>query len=207
MNKFTKFLLKILIPLLIFSSIGVAAYVKLATNNTNEKPVTNNANEKSTASVDPNLTKYVQSTIKDFISKFKECTWNSSSKMDHIITLYDLDYNINGYIFDITTNGTESGFVEIDCSTDNNIISSFSFAGKHSLNSMLTAYKKQHVKSTYPELNKIIYLGSYNYLINNYNSKTNKYYSLSSQSEIKETYTTLKNDYIRNVKRKMNSNP
>jgi len=163
-----------------------------------------NTNAKSSLNIDPSLNEYIESIIKIFPSEFEECTWNQSSKINNVTMLYDLDNNINGYIFEITTNNIDTGFIQIDCSTGENIVSSFSFTGNHQLNSMLTEFKKQNIESKSEEVDKIYYLGNYNYLINN-PSKNNKYYNLNSQNEVTDTDETLKNKYKKHVKDKSNT--
>lgn len=88
-----------------------------------------------------NVKNTVNNIIINYSRNFKESSWNNSSKINNIIPLHDLNNKINGYIFEITTNGKETGFIQIDTSAGTNNVSRFSFNGKHELNYMLAKNK------------------------------------------------------------------
>lgn len=140
----------------------------------------------------------------------EESNWNDSSEIYNIITLYDLDDNINGYIYEIRTNGSDSGFIQVDISTGENVVSSFAYRGIHSVNKMLSKYK-EHTGNV--DINKIIYLGGYHYFIknnnNNFKKSSNKdieLYALNSSEYISSDLTTLRNKYKEDILKKKSYN-
>ncbi len=62
-----------------------------------------------------------------------EGTWNENTQINEVTLLYDLDDNVNGYIFDLTTNGKATGYTQVDYLFDELIVSSFSYHAENDL--------------------------------------------------------------------------
>lgn len=136
---------------------------------------------------------FVKEQITLLSDSLEESNWNDSSEIYNVIPLYDLDNNVNGYICEIRTNNKDTGFIQLDISTGDNIVSSFSFDGNHAINSMISQSKKV---SNY-NLNKIIHMKGYNYFVESKdaeNDSTNLF-DLRIGEKVKEPLDILRNEF------------
>lgn len=92
------------------------------------------------------------------ISDVPECTWTENTVCANTFPLYDIDLNVNGYVFEFETNGSPSGFIQIDLSTGEARLDSYCFSGVHTSNIMKQGKKNLSSNA------KTIYLGGYSYL-------------------------------------------
>lgn len=185
MKKSIKFLSFILIACFIFISIPV-----------NAKALT----------VNDETLNFAKQQITLLSDSLEESNWNESSEIYNVIPLYDLDDNINGYIYEIRTNGNEAGFIQVDVSTGEKVVSSFAFEGKHALNSMIK--QSEEISSDkLKETNKFIHLGGYSYLIESKDTKDNdgKLLDLSTDKKVIESLDVLKEGYSKQKNMKKNS--
>ena len=92
------------------------------------------------------------------ISDVPDCTWTENTVCANTFPLYDIDLNVNGYVFEFETNGSPSGFIQIDLSTGEARLDSYCFSGVHTSNIMKQGKKNLSSNA------KTIYLGGYSYL-------------------------------------------
>ncbi|GAA0108511.1 C39 family peptidase [Clostridium tertium] len=152
---------------------------------------------------------FVKEQITSLSDSLEESNWNDSSEIYNVIPLYDLDDIINGYIYEIRTNGDDAGFIQVDISTGENIVSSFAFEGTHAVNKMLEKYQEQ---TRNININKIVYLGGYSYFIKNNETSIAKsvsgslnLFDLNSSKYVSEDITNLKSNYNEKVNLKKKS--
>ena len=80
------------------------------------------------------------------ISDVPECTWTENTVCANTFPLYDIDLNVNGYVFEFETNGSPSGFIQIDLSTGEARLDSYCFSGVHTSNIMKQGQKEPFFK-------------------------------------------------------------
>lgn len=126
--------------------------------------------------------------IKQISIDIEECPWNENSVIKNKIPLYDLNGNVNSYIYEIATNEIGQGFIQVDLLTTPYVVSRFSFSGEHILNSMIKEFETSNTNIESYKLDKVIYLGGYTYLV-----KDDKisYYDLNSITKLTQTKNEL----------------
>lgn len=146
---------------------------------------------------------FVKEQITLLSDSLEESNWDSSSEIYNVITLYDLEDNINGYIYEIRTNGIDTGFIQLDISTGDNVVSSFSFDGNHAINTMISQSEK-NLNYSLEEIDKVIYIGGYNYLIEIKDTKENDriLFDLSTGEKVTESLDILRNKYSEQIEEK-----
>ncbi|MGG7059269.1 hypothetical protein ACQPUY_08220 [Clostridium nigeriense] len=151
---------------------------------------------KKTVTMNDERLDFVKEQITLLSDSLEESNWNDSSEIYNVIHLYDLDDNINGYIYEIRTNDRDTGFIQIDISTGDNVVSSFSFDGNHAINSMISQSEKIS-NHNLEKTDKIIHIGGYNYLIESKDTKQNvrNLFDLSTGGKVTESLDILKNKY------------
>lgn len=137
----------------------------------------------------------------------EESNWDDSSEIYNVITLYDLDDNVNGYIYEIRTNGSDAGFIQIDISTGEKVVSSFSLEGNHALNSMIEQSEKIE-NYNLKDISKIIHLGGYNYFVESKDAKQKdgNLLDLSTDEKITESLDKLRDEYNEQIELRKNYN-
>jgi ElaB/YqjD/DUF883 family membrane-anchored ribosome-binding protein len=138
-----------------------------------------------------NYDNFIIEFIEETKGNFDECTWNDGFNIDNIIELYGLDENINGYIYEISSNENKAGFVEINVITGQPIVAGFAFNDEHAVNKMLDSSKINQIDD------KIYDMGNYNYLVKERNTALNEsdtLYNLRTGEKV-ESLTELKKQY------------
>lgn len=88
-----------------------------------------------------------------------ECTWKQSTTCSDAFPLYDLDSNINGYVFEFQNGLTPAGFIQIDLSTGTAELDRYCFSGVHTAK-ILAENQQLSTAST-----QVLYLGGYSFLL------------------------------------------
>lgn len=120
--------------------------------------------------------------------------WSGNTKINDAITTYDIDGNINGYIFNLKTKGSESGYMQIFQLGDENYVIAYTFQGKHYFDKMMDAYKNKKNKKVTEDY-KLIYNGNSDFLIHDNTDGTSMYYNLTNQQNVKKDKKELKKQY------------
>lgn len=135
---------------------------------------------------------YIFQQISAIRSNDVTCPWNDETTISAIITLYNLDDIKNGYVFNLSTDGIETGFIQIHCIEDEYSLYCYAFSGNSEVECMADFWGYDLSKTN------IYFLGSFKYLILD---KTG-YLDLSTNSLIEldtSTLKTLENSYTAQV--------
>ena len=126
------------------------------------------------------------------IRTMPECGWTDDTEIKTVTPLYDLDDHINGYIFELSTEGKDTGFIELFKPEGEFELKSFAVEGGHSIHAM----EKQNVtaKKMAPLENKIYYLGGYDYLRAE-KDDAKKLYDLNRGAYVEQSKAELKAYY------------
>ena len=135
--------------------------------------------------------------IRSFSERDEGSQWDDSTTISSIIELYDPNNSINGYIFDLSTEGHRSGFIQVGIADGACYIVNIGFIGDNYAVEQLDQYNRDKKDGdiypvSYLYKNKVYYLGGFNYLV----EKGNDYYiDLGSGSIEKIDKITLENAY------------
>ena len=131
---------------------------------------------------------YAESFIDEQIAVGIADNWNDSTQIAETVYTYDTDGYINGYIFNLETNGEESGYIVLDA-LDYNLmnVTAFGLENKYHLTD----------EELFPELEyrAIVNNGLLDYCY----KKNNKYYDAESGTELTATKTELKEVHAENI--------
>lgn len=123
-----------------------------------------------------------------------DCPWTNETIIHEKVSLFDIDENVNGYIFRLSTNGKETGYIQVDTYAEAPRVIAFGYDGIPALDSMLS-YQKQIITKAKSE-DKIIYFGAYDYLKKTEKEKSPTYQEISTgkildnnKMELKKRYT------------------
>lgn len=124
---------------------------------------------------------YAESFIDEQIAVGIADNWNDSTQIAETVYTYDTDGYINGYIFNLETNGEESGYIVLDA-LDYNLmnVTAFGLENKYHLTD----------EELFPELENRAIVN--NGLLDYCYKKNNKYYDAESGTELTATKTELK---------------
>lgn len=108
--------------------------------------------------------------IHSFSERDEGSRWDDSTTISSIIELYAPNNSINGYIFDLSTEGHRSGFIQIGIADDACFIVNIGFMGDNYAVEQLDQYNKDKKEGDiYPVSrlykDKVYYLGGFNYLV------------------------------------------
>lgn len=121
-----------------------------------------------------------------------DSTWDTDTEISEIFTTYDMDLSVNGYIFNLTTDGNQTGFMQILVNDTEYDIIAYSFKGTSSLNSMIAACEStKHFNKN----SKFIYIGNMDYFVKEDSGNSGKYYSLYYQTPFTVDKDQMKADY------------
>lgn len=131
---------------------------------------------------------YAESFIDEQIAVGIADNWNDSTQIAETVYTYDTDGYINGYIFNLETNGEESGYIVLDA-LDYNLmnVTAFGLENKYHLTD----------KELFPELENRAIVN--NGLLDYCYKKNNKYYDAESGTELTATKTELKEVRAENI--------
>lgn len=135
---------------------------------------------------------YVSQQISAIRSNDATCPWNDGTTISAMMTLYNLDDIPNGYIFNLSTDGIETGFIQIHCIENDYSLYCYAFSGDSEVQCMADFWGYDLSKTN------IYFLGSFKYLI----LDGTDYLDLSSNSLIElddSTLKTLENTYTSQV--------
>lgn len=167
------------VSILIISLITFTQNVSAA-NNHYKKQLKNN-----------DINGYVSNFINEIASLDETTTWTSNTKISKIINTYDLNDSINGYIINLKTGSSPSGYIVVellDKATPD--IVEYGYDG--------TYYATDEKKSKFNENKKIISLNNRGYLYN----ENNILYDLTSGDEVTEKVENLESEYLQQLELK-----
>lgn len=113
----------------------------------------NTPSTETTESIPENVAEIIASYFVDDFRTAPDCTWTADTIVSDSVTMYDVDGSISAYSFELTTNGTDAGYVVISAYPDvESVILEFSDSAEPVYNSL----------STEPS-DAILYTGALNY--------------------------------------------
>ncbi len=116
------------------------------------------------------------------------CLWNSSTKVNEIVKLYDFEDNVNSYLFRLMTNNKKQGYVFVNATCESPSVQAFGY----DCNFMLDVINIKNIKRIVNKNDHIIYAGSLTFLqkVNNYQVR-----ELSTNTIVVDDIENLNNSY------------
>lgn len=111
------------------------------------------------------------------MSDVPECVWRSDTICSNSFPLYDLDSNVNGYVFEFQNGLMPAGFIQIDLSSGVAQLDRYCFSGVHTAKVLAQNQRLSMADA------QVVYLGGYSYLLKNTSQ------NCSTQSEYVHLYT------------------
>lgn len=111
------------------------------------------------------------------MSDVPECVWRSDTICSNSFPLYDLDSNVNGYVFEFQNGLMPAGFIQIDLSSEVAQLDRYCFSGVHTAKVLAQNQRLSMADA------QVVYLGGYSYLLKNTSQ------NCSTQSEYVHLYT------------------
>ncbi len=143
--------------------------------------------------------------INNRILQDKECPWKSQTKIGQVISLYDPEDKVNSYVFNLTTDGKETGFIFVEANKIEPVVQQFCYDG-HFMNDKLLKSNESKLKTIDKykfDKTKIYYLGGYKFLIKGTKNQSHKAYLNKSYSDenTEEVFYDLTNSEILNYEK------
>ncbi|MGZ7443508.1 hypothetical protein [Paenibacillus sp. TH7-28] len=115
-------------------------------------------------------------------NKSEENNWDETTMIDEVYTLYDTDGFVTGYTFNLSTNGSYSGYVTVSSNINEMPIQEFSYESAPIFEENLEAATLKEIKlndssKKEDEKNRIIYSGPLQY----YLESNGKYYDMDEK--------------------------
>ena len=92
-----------------------------------------------------------------------ECSWTEETQILHITLLYDITGKVNGYVYEYANGEAPAGFLQIDVSSGEAVLDSYSFGDEHCAAKKMRCLPAATVRST--DSSKLVYLGGYSYYL------------------------------------------
>lgn len=124
-------------------------------------------------------------------SEANSIQWNSSTSIAEKIPLYDFEGNINSYLFRLTTNGSNQGFILVDLTADKPYAEAYCATGKLPADYMMLKHSDHEITAE----DKIIHAGMFKYAF----EKNDVFYDLESNQPIGIAQNDLQESYTRNT--------
>lgn len=91
------------------------------------------------------------------------CTWTAETQISHTTLLYDITGKINGCVYEYANGEAPAGFLQIDVSSGEPILDSYSFGDEHCAAKKMRCLPAATVRST--DSSKLVYLGGCSYYL------------------------------------------
>ena len=110
---------------------------------------------------------FAKQQIAQISSKPYNDIWTENTEIKSEFVLYDLEGFPNSYIYNLTTEGKNTGYIQIDVLDDLYTVHSYSFDGTNEVFHMLRNISQTNQNSLSYNTEQIYYLGSSFYAIKN----------------------------------------
>lgn len=122
--------------------------------------------------------------------------WNANTKIEDEIILYDIHDNPNGYVYTLSTDGAETGFIQFDYLDGVYQLHSYAFSGQNEVIYLRERWSKEN---NAPVPGKIYYLGSMAYAV----KVEDHFVDLISSDVVTLSEAELAEEYAKQVKRRL----
>ena len=116
------------------------------------------------------------------INENEDCTWKENTAIISSYTVFDIEDNVDGYVFCLETDGKSSGYISIAAGVGSLPIREYSFEGYPVFKEKLPESTMNEVlrseNNTAETITKIIYVGGFDYFVRNENG----YYDLDGKT-------------------------
>lgn len=137
--------------------------------------------------------------IKEEVETADHCCWTKSTKISETVDLFDLEGNVNAYLFRLTTNGKRTGYVFVNAYAKAPSVDAFGYNGDFILDSWQEANGKNRASTS----NHIIFAGGLSFL--NQGKTSEKYFVIGDvYNKINANKSDLINNYKNNLLSKVN---
>lgn len=157
-----------------------------------------NAMAKSLGEYDDSLEIHAENYTYEFIqsqilSNDALCEWNDTTKINNVVALYNINEDINGYIFNLSTNDMPKGYLHLDYISGIFKVRSYSFNGIHELYGLQEVYG---ISNMMKKSSKVYYNGWSSYWTK---ISEDKFESLVSPQKIILTKDKLQEEYCEHL--------
>ena len=113
----------------------------------------NTPSSETTESIPENVAEIIASYFVDDFRTTPDCAWTADTTVSDTVTMYDVDGSISAYSFELTTNGTDTGYVVISAYPDvESVILEFS-----------DKEKPVYEAFNFAQTDSVVYTGTLNY--------------------------------------------
>lgn len=126
-----------------------------------------------------------QYTISTKSTHDNECPWNNYTKIGQTIPLYDLDNNINAYVFNLINNNKNTGYITVNCNSNNPGVEMFSYCGLFNAEKYTDKINNK----------KIYHMDALNLLVEKNEFNKEVFYDIKTNSKINADKNTLRSEY------------
>lgn len=113
----------------------------------------NTPSTETTESIPENVAEIIASYFVDDFRTTPDCAWTADTTVSDTVTMYDVDGSISAYSFELTTNGTDTGYVVISAYPDvESVILEFS-----------DKEKPVYEAFNFAQTDSVVYTGTLNY--------------------------------------------
>ncbi len=118
-------------------------------------------------------------------------TWNSTTKIESIVPMYDYDGNINSYLFRLNTDGIDQGYIVVNVTPEIFGVEAYGGSGTYEADFIV----KEQLGRPMNANDKIIHHSMMDFVV----EKNKTYYDLASNSAIKMSKNELNKSYKSNI--------
>lgn len=113
----------------------------------------NTPSTETTESIPENVAEIIASYFVDDFRTTPDCAWTADTTVSDTVTMYDIDGSISAYSFELTTNGTDTGYVVVSAYPDvESVILEFS-----------DKEKPVYEAFNFAQTDSVVYTGTLNY--------------------------------------------
>jgi len=146
----------------------------------------------SVTPVDPGRS-YAMQMVQMVDSDDIDCPWNDTTLISSMLPLYDHNGVVNGYIYNLSTDGQDTGYIQLFYKDDVYSLLGFAYEGRHYIENMIRAYTQKATSRHDLQETKIVYAGGMDYFLK---QSSGVYYDLSNQAEIPaDQMTEIQDNY------------
>ncbi len=136
----------------------------------------------STASLENSITEFAFDIIFEISQDDSDCPWSIETTVDSSFITYDYQNQINGGIYNLTTNGKDTGYIHVFYGNNEYNLISFAYEGNHYIGNQIGLYQSVRSKlSVSFNTDQIVYAGGIVFYLKN----GSQFYDLSQQEIIK----------------------
>ena len=133
------------------------------------------------------------------INENEDCTWKENTAIISSYTVFDIEDNVDGYVFCLETDGKSSGYISIAAGVGSLPIREYSFEGYPVFKEKLPESTMNEVlrseNNTAETITKIIYVGGFDYFVRNENG----YYDLDGKTVMAIPPSKANHTYADNI--------